>query len=147
MTQNANSSRRVGSATEHTFTTEDVIVGVPDQTDGKTVRVQKDTVTTEKAMYGQSDFYPRRMVMNLILDKDPTPGQRTAPSISPAAQIQIKIKPEDITNAGSQDKIKMAYWHGGKWNIFGSKHGFKIEGGYVKATMAVWGDPPLAMGP
>jgi hypothetical protein len=146
MAQAADSSRRVDHATEHTFTAEDVIVTVQDQTDGKTVRVQKDTATTDNAMYGQSDFYPRRMVINLRLDKDLN-ADKTAPAISPAALIQVKIKSEDITNAGGEGKIKMAYWHGGRWNVFGSKHGFKIEGGYAKAAMSVWGDPPLAMGP
>ncbi len=143
----ANSTRRVGNSTEHAFSTEDVIVAVPDQSDGKPVRIQKDAVTTVPAMYNQPDFKPKRIVMNLLLVKDPDPGQKTALVISPAVEIRVKVTQQDITNAGSLDKVKMAYWYNDRWNIFGAKHGFKIEGGYAKAALSAWGDPAIGMGP
>ena len=141
----ADSVRRVGNSREHTFATEDVIVVAPDQADGVEVRVQKDDLVPEPAMNQQSDFKPRRMVINLLLDKDhPGPGQ---PAMNPAVTIRVRVTDQDATNAGGRDKIKMAYWYQGKWIIFADKHGFTIQGNYAQASLAVWGDPPIGMGP
>jgi len=141
----ADSSRRVGNAREHTFAGENVIVTAPDQDDGKEVRVQKDDVVTTPEMLTQSDFKPRRMVMNLILDKDHAGSDQ--PVIKPAVTIRIKVTDEDDRNAGGRDKVKAAYWYQGKWIVFGEKHGFRIDGGFAQATLAVWGDPAIAFGP
>ncbi len=139
--RDADSARRVGNAREHTFTVENVIVIAPDQDDGQDVHVQKDDLVTTPDMFTQSDFKPRRMVMNLILGK----GQ--AGSIQPAVTIRIKVTDEDNRNAGGPDKVKVAYWYQGKWIVFGEKHGFRIDGGYAQATLAAWGDPPIGVGP
>ncbi len=144
----ADSVRRVGNSREHTFTAEDVIVAAPDQADGVDVRVQKDDPVdpaTVPGMLQQSDFYPRRMVINLLLDKDhPGPAQ---PTMNPAVTIRVRVTAQDASNAGGRDKIKMAYWYQGKWIIFADKHGFTIQGNYAQASLAVWGDPPIGMGP
>ncbi len=142
----ADSIRRSGNGNEHAFAAENVIITAPDQDDGKDVRVQKDDIETEPGMYTQADFYPRRLVMNLLLDKDRTGADQGV--IKPAVTIRIKVTDEDERNAGSRDKVKAAYWYQGKWIIFGKKHGFQIDSnGYAVATLAVWGDPPIGMGP
>ena len=141
----ADAVRRVGNSREHTFAAEDVIIIAPDQVDGIEVRVQKDDLVTEPEMNQQSDFKPRRLVINLLLDKDhPGPGQ---PTMNPAVTIRVRVTDQDAVNAGGRDKIKMAYWYQGKWIIFAEKHGFTIQGNYAQASLAVWGDPPIGMGP
>ncbi len=143
------SSRRVGNAQEHTFSVEGVTITVPDQTDKKTVLVQKDDdVAIGPEMQQQANFKPHRIVMNLIVDKDRDPTSQEQPIISPAVAIRVKLLPDDITHANGKDKIMMAYWYQGKWIIFEQvKHGFKVDGDYATATLAVWGDPPIGLGP
>jgi hypothetical protein len=145
----ADSFRRIGNTQEHAFLAEGVTIIVPDQTDQKAVRVQKDdNVAIGPEMQQQANFKPRRMVMNLIVDKDRDPASREQPTISPALTLRVKLLPEDSTHAKGKDKIMMAYWYQGKWIIFEKeKHGFKIDGDYAAATLAVWGDPPIAIGP
>lgn len=143
----ADTSRQVGNQLEHTFAAEGVIISVPEQTDQQAVNVQKDdNVSILPEMLQQADFKPRRMVINLVMDKASLSKTGTA-KIDPPVTIQVKVTDQDIANAGSKEKVRLAYWFQGKWIMFGEKHGFQLAGDYVQATLAVWGDPPVAMGP
>ncbi len=143
----ADATRRVGSTDEYTFTAEGVTVVVPDQADRKPVRVQKEDLIDVPEMHTQSDFHPHRIVINLVTEKDADPSSHTRPALNPPVTLQVKVTPQDIAHAGSEAKVKMAYWFNGKWNVFGAKHDFAIENGYARARLAVWGDPPVGMGP
>lgn len=127
------------------FDSAGVKVRVPRQTDGRDndVIVQRDDETPDTSG-GQTDFIPRRMVINLVLDKDGS-------AFVPAAEIEVLLTAEDYSPKRGPDEIQMAYWYGGTWILFGAKNKYHVTGtgpddpGSAIAEISVWGDPPIAI--
>jgi hypothetical protein len=135
-----------GTGKRYEFHSAKVKVRVPKQADNKDndVSVQSDD-ESPATLSKQTDFTPRRAVINLVLDKG-------GHAILPAAEIEVQLTAEDYSPSRGPNDIKMAYWYGGKWVLFGAKHKFRVTGtgadypGSAFAEISVWGDPPIAIG-
>jgi hypothetical protein len=107
------------------------------------VIVQRDDESPETP--SSPDFTPRRIVINLVLDKDGN-------AFEPAPEIEVLLTADDYSPDRGPNDIKMAYWYNDTWVLFGEKHNYHVTGtgpyepGSAVAEISVWGDPPIAIG-
>jgi len=97
----------------------------------------------------QNDFRPIKVVMNVALFHQDKPNQDLK-TFSKAFKLQVKFKKKDVDDAKGRgaNKLKMAYWDGGKWVLLAQKDLSALnEAGSIEADITSWaGDPPIALG-
>jgi hypothetical protein len=87
-----------------------------------------------------------RLVINLMI-KDQS--NKAVTDFTTPFELRIRYTPEDISAAGGKDKVKLAYWRGGKWVVFNqTDHKFKLEDtGFALVELSSWpSDPPIGIG-
>lgn len=91
-------------------------------------------------------FTPDRIVINLGMK---TQSGAAATRFSTPFELRIRYTGEDVSTAGGNDKLKLAYWSDNRWNVFtSSDHKFKVESSdMLFVELSSWpADPPIAVG-
>jgi len=112
-----------------------------------------DTKPPEPKLYRDSDFQPKRPIMNIVL-ADATNTDNYKKIFIGQLILHVRFTPEDVENATKAGSV-LAYWDGTTWVRFTEEeHEFTLyydqgkdnEGvGVVKIQH--WGDPLIAWGP
>ena len=137
------------------FTEEGATVNVPEQKDGKKVKIEKlpkDSLDKMKPKKG--GFKPGRGVFNFQVVDEDDPSKVLA-TFDPPFELRVRYTKADEKRAQEAGKpLELAFWNGSEWIIFTKdKHQFKLEpdskgsGGEGVAKISNWGDPNVAWGP
>jgi hypothetical protein len=117
------------------------------------VKVKKGVKAAAKALPDSlppgDGFTPSRFVINLQLLEG---AKAAAGPFHPRFELRVRYTGEDIAAAGSQDNLKVAYYHGGRWTLLSrtlepDRPGEAASEGYAAIFLDDWpDDPPIAVG-
>lgn len=98
---------------------------------------------------GTSEFTPIRQAINLgFVNADKSP----VTSFNPAFKLRIRYTKDDLAVVGDPDKLKLAYYSGGKWTLLACTPEPENQedasvGGFLLVSSTAWpADPPVAVG-
>ena len=110
----------------------------------------KNEAQVRASMPGNASFAPGRVIAKIDVTDN---SGRSLEDFGSEITIRFRYTRGDkqrADNAGTT--LKLGYWDGGKWVVFGSKHKFKLvsegnSGGYGEVKLTKWQDPHVAWAP
>ena len=102
-----------------------------------------------------SEFQPKRLVINIVATKVDEPNAYIKEFVTPL-ELHVRFTPCDVMRAreAGYDEPVLAYWDGTTWVPFTDKHEFTLyygpdceSGGVGVVKIQHWGDPEIAWGP
>jgi hypothetical protein len=135
------------------FTTNGVMVMVPEQVNGIKVKVKGVSYKAKPNQKLKQVNFEFKREINEIDIVEFAPPNLPVQNFDPPIEVRIYYTDSDVNYAGSKKRIKMAFWDGNMWIPFTAKHQFHIFeypyknwAGFGIAIIREWIDPPIALG-